>query len=259
MPVASGRRRGLLIGINYRGTSAQLRGCINDVHKVRGLLERKGYGTGGDPTGGLVVLTDDRDSPGELQPTKANIMRGFQWLLAGAKQGDVLFFHFSGHGAQQADMSGHEEDGMDETIVPVDFKRSGQITDDEIWNQLVWPLPEGAKLTALMDCCHSGTGMDLPYTYTVGRMNAMQAGAQAQPAYWVEDTNPAWSRGDVTLFSGCLDEQVSIDSYDGYTAGGAMTTASAASIPKQASERGRKRGAPDAHRPQFGRNRTERQ
>ena len=34
-------------------------------------------------------------------------------------------------------MSGHEEDGMDETIVPVDFARSGQISDNEIWAQLV--------------------------------------------------------------------------------------------------------------------------
>lgn len=32
------RRRALLIGINYPGTSAALMGCINDVHNVRDFL-----------------------------------------------------------------------------------------------------------------------------------------------------------------------------------------------------------------------------
>ena len=118
-------------------------------------------------------------------------------MAAAGTAGRMLFFHFSGHGAQQADPTGFEEDGMDETIVPVDFEEGGQITDDEIWNQLVWPLPEGARLTALMDCCHSGTAMDPPYTL------------QSDGVSWIEETNPAWSVGDVQLFSGCLDEQVS--------------------------------------------------
>ena len=32
------------------------------------------------------------------------------------------------------------------------------ITDDEISAVLVQTLPEGARLTSVMDCCHSGTG-----------------------------------------------------------------------------------------------------
>jgi hypothetical protein len=51
---------------------------------------------------------------------------------------------------------------MDETICPVDFDRAGMITDDTIFNLIVAPLPSGCRLTAVMDCCHSGTGMDLP-------------------------------------------------------------------------------------------------
>lgn len=88
-----------------------------------------------------------------------------QWLVAGAKPGDVLFFHFSGHGSQQRDDSGMEADGFNETICPCDYSRAGQIVDDEIWSNLVHPLPSGVRLTALMDCCHSGTGLDLPFTY----------------------------------------------------------------------------------------------
>jgi metacaspase-1 len=89
-----------------------------------------------------------------------------QWLIAGAQSGDSLFFHYSGHGATQADVSPDtdEADGQDETIVPVDYQKAGMIVDDEIFDLLVAPLPKGVRLTAVMDCCHSGSVFDLPYT-----------------------------------------------------------------------------------------------
>lgn len=34
------------------------------------------------------------------------------------------------------DKSGDEADNMDETLVPVDYKESGQITDDEILKEV---------------------------------------------------------------------------------------------------------------------------
>lgn len=45
--------------------------------------------------------------------------------MAGAQPGDSLFFSFSGHGGQQRDVDGDEVDGMDETILPVDYKTAG--------------------------------------------------------------------------------------------------------------------------------------
>jgi hypothetical protein len=33
------------------------------------------------------------------------------------------------------------------------------IIDDELFNILVRPLPFGARLFSIMDCCHSGTGI----------------------------------------------------------------------------------------------------
>jgi hypothetical protein len=45
------------------------------------------------------------------------------------------------------------------TLLLADFNESGQISDDEISKIIVEDLPEGVRLTALMDSCHSGTGV----------------------------------------------------------------------------------------------------
>lgn len=61
-------------------------------------------------SGCIVVLTDDQKHP-DFTSTRANIARGIQWLMMDQRPGDSLFFHFSGHGSQQADRSGDELDG----------------------------------------------------------------------------------------------------------------------------------------------------
>lgn len=205
-PPPNGRKKALLVGINYFGTRAELRGCINDVKRMQGLLVH----TYGFPSDCIMVLTDDQKSRGK--PTRQNILAGMQWLTAGVQPGDVLFFHYSGHGAQQQDPSYSEEDGYDETICPCDFESAGMIVDDEIFDLIVAPLPSGAKLTGVMDCCHSGTALDLPFTWHYGQ--------------WSEDDNPCHSAGDVVVISGCQDEQTSSDGGGSYGKPmGAMTTA----------------------------------
>lgn len=104
-----GRRRALLIGCNYAGTSAALRGCINDVHRIRDDLRRRGFLAAGAAE--LIELTDDSTDPA-LLPTRFNVLKGVQWLVAGAQAGDALFFLFSGHGGQQRDPTGVEADGV---------------------------------------------------------------------------------------------------------------------------------------------------
>ncbi len=211
-PRLTGRKRALLVGINYRGTSAELRGCHNDVRNVFELLTLK-YGW---DRSCVHALCDDGARGPSGEPTRANILNGMRWLTQDVEPGDVLFFAFSGHGAQQPDPHGYEEDGMNETILPSDFRVAGQITDDEIGRILVRTLPDGVRLTALMDSCHSGTGLDLPYTWTrdgYGR------------GFWREETNPYHSLGDVQMISGCEDGDVSCDARAYGRPGGAMTTA----------------------------------
>jgi len=99
-------------------------------------------------------------------------MRALRWLVDGTSAGDSLVFHFSGHGVQKLDRDGDEADGYDEALCPVDFedpRGGGVILDDEINAAVVRPLGKGVKLHAIVDTCHSGTILDLPYLCRMSR------------------------------------------------------------------------------------------
>lgn len=58
------------------------------------------------------------------------MLESFRWLVQDARPGDSLFLHYSGHGGSQADETGDEADGSDETLCPVDYAAEGVIIDD---------------------------------------------------------------------------------------------------------------------------------
>ena len=70
-----------------------------------------------------------------------------------------------GHGGKLRDDNGDEKDGFDETLVPLDYDSAGQIRDDDLYKCLVAGLKQGVYATFIMDCCHSGSVLDLPYTF----------------------------------------------------------------------------------------------
>ncbi|VFQ82440.1 unnamed protein product [Cuscuta campestris] len=144
-------RKAVLIGINYPGTKAELKGCVNDVHKMhRCLIDRYGFSEED-----IVVLIDTDDS--YPQPTGRNIRRALSGLVRAARPGDYLFVHYSGHGTRLPAETGEEDDtGYDECIVPSDFNL---ITDDD-FRELVDSLPEGSRITVVSDSCHSGGLID---------------------------------------------------------------------------------------------------
>lgn len=152
-----GSQKALLVGINYIGQQGELSGCCNDVTAMKIMLEGQGFSD-------FRVLRDDGEGDG--MPDTQNILEGFKWLMEGAQAGDSLFFHYSGHGGSLRCEDGSEADGKDETIIPLDYRTAGQIRDNVLMQSLVLPCPAGCQLTAVMDCCHSGTVFDLPYTFT---------------------------------------------------------------------------------------------
>jgi len=116
----------------------------------------------------MITLTEAEEND-KLLPTRDNILKGINWLVEGAQAGDQLFFYYSGHGSCVPDKSGDEDDGFDETIVPVDYKfgtgEEGQIIDDDLHILLVKSLKKGVQLTALFDSAQSATILDLPFIY----------------------------------------------------------------------------------------------
>jgi len=187
------------------------------------------------------------------------MVRAMHWLVHDARPHDSLFFHYSGHGGQVPDEDGDEDDGFDETIFPVDFQTSGQIVDDELFFTMVKPLPPACRLTAIFDCCHSGSALDLPYMYsTEGKIKepnllaeAGQGLLQSGMAYMKGDTTGALtglvglikqavktnpraaeyakqtrtSPADAISWSGCKDNQTSADTVEVGQNTGAMSFA----------------------------------
>jgi Caspase domain len=52
-----------------------------------------------------------------------------------------------------------------QTLVPVDYQQTGQIRDDDLYKVLVAQMQAGVFATFFMDCCHSGSVLDLPYVF----------------------------------------------------------------------------------------------
>ncbi|THG15339.1 hypothetical protein TEA_005316 [Camellia sinensis var. sinensis] len=215
-PSAHGRKKAVICGISYKYSRHELKGCINDAKCMKFLLINKFQ----FPEASVLMLTEEETDPYRI-PTKQNMRMALYWLVQGCQPGDSLLFHYSGHGSRQRNISGDEVDGYDETLCPLDFETQGMIVDDEINATIVRPLPYGVKLHAIIDACHSGTVLDLPFLCRMNRMGQyVWEDHRPQSGVW-KGTNG----GEVISFSGCDDDQTSADTaaLSKITSTGAMT------------------------------------
>ncbi|KAF5310257.1 hypothetical protein D9619_010178 [Psilocybe cf. subviscida] len=168
----------------------------------------------------IVLITDEKERPTQLSPTRREMFNAMAWLVHDAKPNDSLFFHYSGHGGQSKDASGREADGLDEVIYPLDYDDAGDVIDDELHSALVTPLPAGVRLTAVFDSCHSGGVLDLPYLHSAhGRLRSMQH--VSKRAQQRGGADPA----DVLCIAACKSDETSADTHEGNVAVGAMSYA----------------------------------
>lgn len=225
-------KRALLIGINkYMIAGADLRGCVNDVKNMQATLTTY-YGFA--PKDITVLL----DHAATTKAMKAQIAA----LVAGAKKGDTILLHYSGHGANVPDKNGDEADHRDEILCPTDLDWKKPLTDD--WLRRTFnKLKAGVNFTVVMDCCHSGTNTrvfrapDAPsiprYLPNPWDLMAEESGRslrgkkrtslRASSPEKRKKSDAVDAKIDELLITGCRDTQTSADAYIAGSYNGALT------------------------------------
>ncbi len=107
------------------------------------------------PPENILMLKDE-------QATRAGIINAIQsHLIAKAQAGDIVVFHYSGHGSQMRDVTGKKTSGLDETLVPFDSRDpEGKVFDisgSDLHTLLVQLAAKTRNITFILDSCHSGT------------------------------------------------------------------------------------------------------
>ncbi len=158
----------LLIGIDYYQPNPyyeNLQGSVRDIDKVGDYLERS------LPTSTKIItrltsplpdtnsLEDVRSARKEKPPTYQNIVDAFKSITESAKEGDLVYIHYSGHGGRVKtifpDLKGEEQ--YDEGLVPMDVGNDGYyLRDVEMTTLLKRMTDKGLIVTVIFDSCHSG-------------------------------------------------------------------------------------------------------
>ncbi|MFT5194881.1 MAG: hypothetical protein ACI85U_001891, partial [Candidatus Promineifilaceae bacterium] len=210
----------LLVAIDkYHPDSSvpHLAGCKNDVSRINTFLEER-IGNNYKP----LMLTDEK-------ATKKNIIDGFQTHLSSASADDTILFYYSGHGSQSMTAMEFwhiEPDKLDETIVCYDSRIAGgtDLADKELAFLISDLAKTGAHITAVMDCCHSGSGTrDIDDENTASRRMVTDGRDRSLDGYFfMEGKDPSdmmkknnsslsgWfdlPSGDHILLSACRSEQ----------------------------------------------------
>jgi hypothetical protein len=162
---AAPHRRALLVGINDYTASTlaahpqtapapgrdwpNLGGAVNDVNTMRDMLVALYAFDRND----IVILTDQAATRDAILGTIE------QRLVNPAAKDDVILFYFAGHGSQVRNSLSEERDKLDESLVPADSRAgAADIRDKELRMLFNRILDRGARLTVILDNCHSSSG-----------------------------------------------------------------------------------------------------
>ena len=190
-------KKALLIGINYdkdTNKNDDLNGCVNDLNNIKDFLMRKCNFKDDQ----IVTLYNDK-------ATKNNIEMDLLRLVdyTHHNPNSEVWLSYSGHGSTMP--SYYESDNKSEVICPSDYMINGIITDLWLQNNFVKMLERTANTFVLMDCCNSGSNLNLPYR----GMN--QDVCSNDNSYSFNDINKLCN---IVKISGCEDDQTSADYFD---------------------------------------------
>ncbi|MCU0322621.1 MAG: caspase family protein, partial [Chitinophagaceae bacterium] len=132
-----------------------------DLIYIREALQKNGF------------ASNNIDTLRDAQATKAAMIKALDALAKKAAKGDIVYFHFSGHGQQIQDSKTDgildEADGYDEALIPydakgkwdqVDYKGEKHFRDDLLAEKLLAirkNVGEQGSVVVVIDACHSGT------------------------------------------------------------------------------------------------------
>ncbi len=144
-PTRSGKPRALSvhIGLNavspthYEGWSGDLVACEFDARDMAAIARSAGMKS-------TMLLT--------RAATRARVLAAVRSAANALQAGDLFFVTYSGHGGQLPDVTGEEDDKLDETWCLYD----GELIDDEVYLELS-RFAAGTRVLVLSDSCHSGT------------------------------------------------------------------------------------------------------
>jgi hypothetical protein len=153
----TGRKLALLVGVNNYDDPkiGELLGCLTDVEMQYNLLRYR-YGFAEKDI--LRLITDgDNTHP---QPTRQNILKAFEeHLINQAKPGDVVVFHYSGHGGLMQDPDPIDpKSPTNGTLIPSDCRIDAR---NDIMGRTLFLLTRQIQtdaFTMVLDSCHSGGG-----------------------------------------------------------------------------------------------------
>ena len=155
------RKLALLIGVNeYPGFIPDLRGCLTDVDLQYELLTQR---FGFNPADVLKISDSEA-----IRPTRQNVLDAFNThLIQQAKPGDVVVFHYSGHGVQVVDPDPIYPDSdlggaiiLNDPLPAADSAEADQlpvITGRTLF--LLMRQLQTNNVTTILDSCHSGGGL----------------------------------------------------------------------------------------------------
>ena len=156
--VLAQNKRALLVGIsdyqciNKYGGWNNIHGK-NDIDMLNTTLKKCGFS---------VSCLYNREA------TKAGISKALNLLASQCKVGDIVYLHFSTHGQPFEDDNGDEDDGWDESIVPVDapieytkgkYEGENHLIDDELHKfctRIRKAIGTKGMLYVVIDACHAG-------------------------------------------------------------------------------------------------------
>ena len=104
----------------------------------------------------------------DREATKSGSTKALNILVSQCKAGDIVYLHFSTHGQPFEDINGDEDDGWDESIVPVDapieytkgkYEGENHLIDDELHEyctRIRKAIGTEGMLYVIIDACHAG-------------------------------------------------------------------------------------------------------